>query len=58
MPDEQQSQNGPDEFPTEEEIPDEPLTSDDLDPFIVDDGSFDDINEFAVAEWKKRTPDE
>jgi hypothetical protein len=43
------------EFPTEEDLPDEPLTADDIDPFTVDSEGFEDINEFATAEWKEST---
>jgi hypothetical protein len=43
------------EFPTEEDLPDEPLTADDINPFTVDSEGFEDINEFATAEWKEST---
>ena len=43
---------GPDEFPTEAELPDDPVTVDDIDPFGVDDDDFEDIDDFAAAEWK------
>jgi len=49
------SPDGPDEFPTEEELPDEPVTVDDIDPFTVDDDEFKNINDFAAAEWKNET---
>ena len=49
------SPDGPDDFPTEEELPDEPVTVDDIDPFTVDDDDFEDINDFAAAEWKNET---
>jgi len=55
MTDEPPSPDGPDEFPDEEELPDEPVTVDDIDPFTVDDGDFEDIDDFAVAEWKNDT---
>lgn len=55
MTDEPPSPDGPDEFPTEEELPDEPVTVDDIDPFNVDDDDFEDIDDFAAAEWKKET---
>jgi hypothetical protein len=42
---------GPDVYPTEDELPDEPATVDDIDPFIVDDESFDSIDNWARAEW-------
>ena len=49
------SPDGPDEFPSEEEIPDEPVTVDDIDPFSVDADDFADIDDFAAAEWKKQS---
>lgn len=49
------SSDGPDEFPTEEELPDEPVAVTDIDPFNVHDDDFDDIDEFAAAEWKEQT---
>lgn len=55
MTDEPPSPDGPDEFPTEEELPDEPVTVDDIDPFNIDDDDFEDIDDFAAAEWKKET---
>jgi Fic family protein len=55
MTDEPPSPDGPDEFPTEEELPDEPVTVDDIDPFTVDDDEFEDIDDFAAAEWKNET---
>jgi len=55
MTDEPPSPDGPDEFPTEAELPDEPITVDDIDPFTVDDDDFEDIDEFAGAEWKNQT---
>ena len=48
------SPDGPDEFPSEEEIPDKPATVDDIDPFSVDDDS-EDIDDFAAAEWKNQS---
>lgn len=47
--------DSPDEFPNEDELPDEPLTADDITPFEVDDSDFEDVNEFAAAEWKQDT---
>ncbi|GGI96084.1 hypothetical protein GCM10008995_02650 [Halobellus salinus] len=47
--------DGPDEFPTEADLPDEPVTVDDIDPFTVDDDDFADIDDFAAAEWKQNT---
>lgn len=55
MTDEPPSPDGPDEFPTDEELPDETVTVDDIDPFTVDDDDFEDINDFAAAEWKNET---
>jgi len=55
MTDEAPSPDGPDEFPSEEELPDDPVTVDDIDPFSVDDDDFDDIDDFAAAEWKNST---
>jgi len=55
MTDEPSPPDGPDEFPTEEELPDEPVTVDDIDPFTVDDDDFEDIDDFAAAEWKNET---
>jgi hypothetical protein len=49
------SPDGPDEFPSEEELPDEPVTVDDIDPFSVDDDDFGNIDDFAAAEWKQET---
>jgi len=48
------SPDGPDEFPSGEEIPDEPVTVDDIDPFSVDD-DFEDIDDFAATEWKNQS---
>ncbi|WP_436902594.1 winged helix-turn-helix domain-containing protein [Halovenus halobia] len=47
--------DGPDEFPAGEELPDEPVTVDDIDPFTVDDDSFENIDDFAAAEWQSET---
>ncbi|AGN02195.1 hypothetical protein L593_11250 [Salinarchaeum sp. Harcht-Bsk1] len=55
MTDEPPSPDGPDEFPTDEELPDETVTVDDITPFTVDDDDFEDIDEFAAAEWKNET---
>jgi hypothetical protein len=49
------SPDGPDEFPSAEEIPDEPVTVDDIDPFSVADDDFKDIDDFAAAEWKTQS---
>lgn len=55
MTDEAPSPDGPDEFPSEEELPNNPGTVADIDPFSVDDDDFDDIDDFATAEWKSNT---
>jgi hypothetical protein len=47
--------DGPDAFPTGEDLPDDPMTVDDIDPFDVDDDGFEDIDEFAAEEWRKDT---
>lgn len=44
-----------DEFPGTEELPDEPLSPEDISPFDVAGEGFDDIDEFATAEWKEST---
>jgi hypothetical protein len=49
------SPHTPDEFPSEKELPDEPVTVDDIDPFSIDDDNFEDIDDFAAAEWKNQT---
>ena len=49
------SPDGPDEFPSEEELPDEPVTVADIDPFSVDDDDAEDIDDFAAAEWKTQS---
>lgn len=45
----------PDEFPDAEELPDEPLSPEDISPFHVDEEELGDIDEFATAEWKDST---
>lgn len=40
-----------DDYPTGDELPDDPITADDLDPFVIDGGDFESIDEFAVAEF-------
>jgi len=55
MTDESLSPDGPEEFPIEDELPDNPVTVDDIDPFTVADDDFEDINDFAAAEWKNET---
>jgi hypothetical protein len=42
--------DGPDEYPTDEELPDDPVSVGDIDPFIVSHEDYDDINAFATAE--------
>ena len=55
MSDEPPSPDGPEEFPTEEELPDDPVTVDDITPFAVTNNDFKDIDDFAAAEWKQET---
>jgi hypothetical protein len=55
MTNESPSPDGPDEFPSEEELPDEPVTVDDIDPFSVDDDDFEDIDDFTAAEWRNQS---
>lgn len=47
--------NNHNEFPSEDEIPDEPLTVDEIEPFSVDNDDFDNINDFSAAEWKNQS---
>lgn len=47
--------DGPTEFPTDDELPDEAMTPEDISPFSVDTDEFDDINDLATAEWKAST---
>lgn len=54
MCEETPSPDGPDEFPTEEELPNEPISVDDIDPFIIGEEGFEDIDEFAAAEWQSQ----
>jgi len=46
---------GTGEFPTADDLPDDPLTADDIDPFAVDSEGVEDINEFATEAWKHST---
>ena len=46
---------GTGEFPTADDLPDEPLTADDIDPFTIDSEGIEDINEFATEAWKHST---
>lgn len=48
-------ENGPEVFPTSDELPDEPLAPADISPFSVADSDVEDIDEFATAEWKAST---
>lgn len=47
--------DGPDEFPSPDELPDEPVSVDEVSPFDEDPSNFEDIDEFATAEWKAST---
>ncbi|WP_235907962.1 winged helix-turn-helix domain-containing protein [Halosegnis longus] len=55
MSDTPSSSDGPDEFPTEEELSEDPVTVDDIDPFNTADDDFESIDDFAAAEWKSET---
>lgn len=46
---------GPEEFPTGDDLPDEPLTPADISPFSVAESGVESIDEFATAEWKAST---
>lgn len=46
---------GPDEYPTGDELPDEDLSPEDITPFNTDTSETDDVNELATAEWKEST---
>lgn len=46
---------GPEEYPTDDEVPDDPIEPTDVSPFSVESDGFDDIDEFATAEWKSST---
>jgi hypothetical protein len=50
-----QSIDEPEVFPSDEEIPDEPLNVNDIDPFSVNDDNFEDIDSFSAAEWKEQS---
>jgi len=47
--------DGPDEYPTEDELPDDPPTADEIDPFVFDPGECGNINDAAIAEWAVTT---
>jgi predicted HTH transcriptional regulator len=47
--------DGPDVFPDSAEAPEPPLNATDITPFTTDTDEYDDINEFATAEWKATT---
>jgi len=47
--------DSPEEYPTSDELPDDPPDPEDIDPFNVDDADFDNIDEFARAELKSQT---
>jgi transposase len=47
--------DGPDVFPDSAEAPEQPLDAADIAPFTTDTDEYDDINEFATAEWKATT---
>lgn len=45
----------PDEYPSAEELQDDPVTADDIDPFAVEDDDCEDIDDFAVETWIRHT---
>lgn len=47
--------DGPNTYPTGDELPDEELSPDDIDPFTADTSGISDVTEFATAEWKEST---
>ncbi|RJX50323.1 ArsR family transcriptional regulator [Halonotius pteroides] len=47
--------NGPDVYPTGNELPDEEFSPDDIAPFVGKTSGISDINELATAEWKEST---
>lgn len=47
--------NGPNEFPTADELPEDPPDPDALDPFEEDPSHYDDINAFVRAEHAANT---
>lgn len=49
------TRNGPNEYPSKKEIPDETISVEDIDPFSVDNDDFDNINDFSAAEWKNQS---
>lgn len=49
------SSGNPREFPSDDEIPENPLKADDIDPFNIDDENVEDIDEFTAAEWKSQS---
>ena len=56
--DDDNSPAGPAEYPTEDELPDDPVMPEDIDPFHVDPDEFDDINDFVIAEWDAMQEDD
>lgn len=50
-----QSPTVPDEYPSDNEIPDDPVNVDDIDPFTVNCENFENIDEFSAAEWKEQS---
>lgn len=45
----------PNEYPSDDEIPDDPVNVDDIDPFTVNCENFENIDEFSAAEWKEQS---
>jgi len=55
MTDQTPDDEAPAVYPSAGDVPDEPLTASDIDPFSVDTATVDDISELATAEWKAST---
>ena len=51
----QDESDGPDTYPTGDELPDEELSPDDISPFATETSGISDINKLATAEWKEST---
>ena len=51
----QHESDGPSEYPTGDEVPEEELSPEDIAPFEADTNGTRDINELATAEWTEST---
>ncbi|MFD1571418.1 DUF7342 family protein [Halorubrum laminariae] len=51
----QDESDGPDTYPTGDELPDGELSPDNISPFATETSGISDINELATAEWKGST---